>query len=896
MSIHRHTLAVISALVIASVPVSAQQAAIPDEFFTPYQETELRLPSVPLLMNDPYFSIWSPFDKLNDGTTRHWSDAEKAWDGLLRVDGVTYRWMGREHDCLLSAIAPMTDEEAWKARVTHTTPSGQWTTLDYDDSSWAVEQAAWGTVGEYPRVKNEWKATNSDIYIRRSVTLSADDLKRDLWVVFSHDDVFELYINGTRIVKTGETWLQGEKQQLTAAQKAALREGDNVIAAHCHNTTGGAYVDFGLYINTWQKKGDTTNARQLDVDVLATSTYYTFACGPVNLDVVFTAPMIIDDLDLLSTPINYISTRISSTDGQPHEVQLLIGTTPQMVVNEMTQPTRSTIVTENGTPYIRSGSVAQPILGRAGDLISIDWGYLYLPAANGQTLSIAPIADMQDSFVLTGTVPSTPDADITAANESQFPQLANVTDFGSVTDASTFIMVGYDEVYDIQYMKRNYRGYWARDGKTIFQAFDELREGYTDIMARCRALDATIYSDGLTSGNAHYAELLSGSYRHVIGAHKLFQDSAGHLLFFSKENNSNGCVNTVDLTYPSAPLFLIYHPDLVKAMMTSIFEYSLTNKWTKPFAAHDLGTYPHANGQVYGGDMPIEESGNMLILAGTLCRLQGYDTWQRRYYRITKRWADYLVENGADPAEQLCTDDFAGHWAHNCNLSIKAIMGIAAFADICRAKGDDELADQYLQKASEMAIRWEADARDGTSHYRLAFDRPDTWSQKYNMVWDKVWGTNLFPTDAMTKEIKYYRNRQKTYGLPLDSRSDYTKSDWICWTAAMSPDNSTFLKFIEPLYRYVHHTTSRVPLSDWYYTTNGQFVGFRARSVIGGHWMKVLADQFSTLTAMPSITPDQSSASAPSQSSVTYDLSGRPVNAPLTPGLYIRNGHKVLIR
>ena len=858
------------------------------DLFEPYKAIELRLPSVPLILNDPYLSIWSPYDRLTDGTTRHWCDAEKAWDGLLRVDGTTYRWMGTERDCLLTAIAPMTDETTWSGRVSHTTQSGTgWAAPDYDDSSWSVEEAAWGTAGEYPRVKHVWKDTNSDIYIRRTVTITAADLERELWVMFSHDDVFELFVNGTRIVRTGETWLQGEKQRLTDAQRALLHEGDNLIAAHCHNTTGGAYVDFGLYANTWQKVGDVTTATQTAVDVLATNTYYTFTCGPVEFSVVFTAPMIIDDLDLLSMPINYISTRVRSIDGQPHTCQLFIGTTPQMVVNEMTQPTVSTLVTENGTEYIKSGSVAQPVLGRAGDQITIDWGWLYIPAIDG-TVSIAPLGDMENAFLTTGA-PAASAKEVTTQNESQFPCLAYVHDFGTTADASSFMMVGYDEVYDIQYFKKNYKGYWARNGKTIFQAFDELRTGYADIMARCRAMDARIYDDGLASGNAHYAELLSASYRQVIAAHKLFEDDGGRLLFFSKENNSNGCVNTVDLTYPSAPLFLIYNYELQKAMMTSIFEYSLSGKWSKQFAAHDLGTYPHANGQVYGGDMPLEESGNMLTLAATICRMEGYGDWLKRYYRVCKRWADYLVKYGQDPAEQLCTDDFAGHWAHNCNLSIKAIMGVAGFAEILRQRGDEELAATYLQTAADMAAQWEADARDG-NHYRLAYDRAGTWSQKYNMVWDKMWGTNLFPNDAMTTETRYYRSRQNTYGLPLDSRADYTKSDWIMWTAAMAENDRAFIQFMEPLYRYVNTTTTRVPLSDWYDTKTGRWVSFRARSVIGGHWMKVLMDKFADLTA---ITSPKNPTSSPDE---YFDLAGRPVETLSAKGIYIVNGKKVLVR
>ena len=195
-----------------------------------------------------------------------------------------------------------------------------------------------------------------------------------------------------------------------------------------------------------------------------------------------------------------------------------------------------------------------------------------------------------------------------------------------------------------------------------------------------------------------------------------------------------------------------------------------------------------------------------------------------------------------DPENQLCTDDFAGHWAHNANLSVKAIMGIAGYSEMAKMLGFNDIADKYATIAKKMAVKWEEMANEG-DHYRLAFDREDTWSQKYNMIWDKMWNLNLFPNNVIGKEINYYLTKQNPYGLPLDSRKDYTKSDWIMWTAAMSSDQVTFEKFVDPLYKYINETVSRVPVSDWYDTKTAQMTGFKARSVIGGHWMKVLTDK-----------------------------------------------------
>lgn len=554
-----------------------------------------------------------------------------------------------------------------------------------------------------------------------------------------------------------------------------------------------------------------------------------------------------DDLDLLSTPVNYISYRVRSLDKKQHDVQMYVETTPQLAINELTQPTRSKVIRRNGINYVQAGTIDQPILARKGDGICIDWGYAYLAGNIGANtaVSLGNYYGMKNEFATKSSLLPT-QAECVTRRADQMPAMAYTDDLGEVgTDGkSGFLMLGYDDIYAIEYFYQPRMAYWKHDGKvSIFDAFERAKANYASVMERCRAYDEMILNDAEKAGGKEYSELCALAYRQVIAAHKLFKDADGNLLFFSKENNSNGCINTVDLTYPSAPLFLAYNPELQKGMMTSIFEYSASGRWNKPFPAHDLGTYPIANGQVYGGDMPIEEGGNMVVLAAAIAKVEGNADYAKKYWDLLTIWTDYLAEYGQDPENQLCTDDFAGHWAHNANLSVKAIMGVAAYSEMARMLGMDDVADRYAAKAKAMATKWEQMAREG-DHYRLAFDRENTWSQKYNMVWDKMWNLNLFPNNVIEKEISYYQTKlQNPYGLPLDSRKEYTKSDWIMWTAAMSSDKATFEKFISPVYKYANETVSRVPLSDWHHTDSGKFVGFKARSVIGGYWMKVLMDK-----------------------------------------------------
>lgn len=178
------------------------------------------------------------------------------------------------------------------------------------------------------------------------------------------------------------------------------------------------------------------------------------------------------------------------------------------------------------------------------------------------------------------------------------------------------------------------------------------------------------------------------------------------------------------------------------------------------------------------------------LCVAALCKAENSLEYAKKHQEILTGWADYLVSVGWDPENQLCTDDFAGHLAHNCNLAVKGILGIAAWAELLRGLGETEKADSYRKTALSLAETWKEKAFDG-DHYRLTFDGEGSWSLKYNLIWDKLLDLRIFDPKIAKTEVAYYLTRMNPYGIPLDSRCDYTKSDWEMWTVVLDVTRNT---------------------------------------------------------------------------------------------------------
>lgn len=582
------------------------------------------------------------------------------------------------------------------------------------------------------------------------------------------------------------------------------------------------------------------------VDITPTATEYYFENEKIGLKVRFLSPLLLDDLLLVSRPCTYVDFEVVKKIACEVKVDV-------QVSSDLVQQQKDALIgisfqqpEKNGRPAFQYGSLGRAMqtpLGSSGDHVTIDWGYVYLAAVKEDAKITYDVCGRQ----LCASMP---------------------------LEEEGCLILAYDDLISINYFGQWRKAYWTNEYETILDAIGAAFADKEEVCARAKKLDQDLTEKAERFGGNSYALLCTMSYRHAIAAHKLITDENGEILFLSKENDSNGCIGTVDVSYPSVPLFLLYNTEYVKGMLRPVFKFADCDFWDFDFAPHDVGRYPYAWGQVYGLDaakrihcnrtngavcpplyqypagtgildvrdqMPVEECGNMLILTAVVCDLDKSGEFARPHMDALKKWTKYLITYGADPGEQLCTDDFAGHMSHNVNLSAKAIMGIEAYARIAAMLGEEQEAAEYHQKAAEMAADWEKRALVG-DHYMLAFGKPETWSLKYNLIWDRYFGSKLFSEEVYEKELEYYIKKTNVYGTPLDSRREYTKSDWILWCVAMAKSKEQVQALIDPIAVYLQETTTRVPFSDWYETVKGTYCQFIARSVQGGLYMPLLME------------------------------------------------------
>jgi len=588
------------------------------------------------------------------------------------------------------------------------------------------------------------------------------------------------------------------------------------------------------------ESGVVSKIPQVSLDIRATRTTCGFANEEIAFSVTFLSPLLLDDLPLASRPLSFLQVK---TAKMPKEsVRYLFQVDETMVCHDG-DGIDGYVTEKEGICYGRMGKASQSPLSESGDKTTVNWGWCYLAGRKE-------------------------DSDIQFAKQSKILSIKLTPD----KKGQAFCALAYDQEYVIDYFGMLLHGYWHKKWPNMETAISSAFKNYKNTERKCTALDEKLERDALACISDDYALLCVMSYRLAIAAHQVALGPEGQLLCFSKENSSNGCIATVDVSYPSVPLFLLQGTECIKGMLEPIFKFAQRSVWNKGYAPHDVGRFPYATGQVYGLNdhsfrdrtdfqtmvyppfaeypasaevyddgmqMPVEECGNMLLMCAALVLKEQSADFLKGNISLLHLWTDYLVEHGLDPGNQLCTDDFAGHLAHNANLSIKAILGIEAFSLIRKYGNDVEESNEYHEIALRYAKEWER-LSNGKTHTVLNYGQEASWSLKYNMIWDYLFPRQLFSDAVKQEDASWYASQCNEYGIPLDSRKDYTKSDWTLWIVAMLKDESQRKDIVARVAHYIKDSETRIPFSDWYDTKSGDFVSFIARSVQGGIFMPLL--------------------------------------------------------
>jgi hypothetical protein len=588
-------------------------------------------------------------------------------------------------------------------------------------------------------------------------------------------------------------------------------------------------------------------AEQINLQVFPTRTAYEFQTGKVRVQLTFLTPDLPQDIGVLSRPVTYLTWQVSSTDGRAHQVEIYYDNSAELAVNTPDEEVTWTSKKAGNLDLLRMGTAAQPILARAGDFVRIDWGYVYASAPQNESprMVVLPGRRAIEEFVSSGALTSPMDTRMPRAANDRWPVMAVAFNLGTVKGetVSRHIILAYDEIYPIEYLHKRLRPYWQQSAPTISDLLASAERDYSSLSTRSRQFDESLMTDLSQVGGEQYAEVAAVAYRQAFGANKLAIGPDGSALMFLKEISSCGCAQTADVIYPESPILLLLNPKLLEDSLIPLLEYGRSEQWPYPYAPHDLGTYPMDNGREAAKmeSMPVEESGNMLLMIAGIAKAEGNGDFAQRYWPLLTKWADYLKTNGLDPGNQLCTDDFTGLLAHNANLSLKAIVALGGYAMMARMLGKTSVSGDFEHTAKEYAQKWLELAADG-DHTRLAFDQPGTWSEKYNLIWDRILGLNLFPASLAEEELAYYSKQSTPFGFPLDNRTAFTKLDWESWSAALAPSKEKFISMFAGAYGFTDRTPTRIPLSDWYWTTDGTQTGFQARAVVGGVYMEMLTD------------------------------------------------------
>ncbi|GAB7355712.1 hypothetical protein MBLNU459_g6411t1 [Dothideomycetes sp. NU459] len=486
-----------------------------------------------------------------------------------------------------------------------------------------------------------------------------------------------------------------------------------------------------------------------------------------------------------------------------------------------------------------------------------EWGNWYYATESVAGLTYSNgAADVtaRGAFIANGTLDNALNTDYRAINDA-YPVFAFSIDYGSIGSTpqeSTFTFTLAQE-QAIQFESgtnttTSVPSLWTSYFSNELDLVSFFYNDWTTALSTATALDAKVATDSIAVGGQDYLTITSLAVRQAFAATQLAGTTDTYYLFL-KEISSDGDIQTVDVIFPSMPIFLYLNPDLVRLLLDPIFVYTEAGNFANQYALHDLGFYPNAT-QAGVEVQQVEESGNMVIMTLAMAQRTGNTAYLSTHYKTLAQWTQYLIDDSLIPENQISTDDFAGSLANQTNLALKGIIGIKAMSQIANLTNNTADAANYSSIAEDYITKWQsyaiAPAVNGTNgslaHTTLNYGNDSSHGLLYNLWADALLNTNLVPKSVYQMQSDFYPTVNLKYGVPLDTRHSYTKADWETWCAAIAAP-STKQMFYSDIAEWINVTPTNRAFTDLYDAVTGDYPGinFVARPVVGGTFANIVA-------------------------------------------------------
>ncbi|KAI1462679.1 glutaminase A [Annulohypoxylon moriforme] len=571
--------------------------------------------------------------------------------------------------------------------------------------------------------------------------------------------------------------------------------------------------------------------------------------GKVEMNITFLTPVTPNDLKRQSLVFSYLEVAVSSLDGASHDVQLYADVSAEWASGAPDAIIEWNHNSADGVAYHQFYRQDQENLTETNQ--QANWGNWFWSTKDvqGLTWQIGEDTTVRGAFIDSGVLPNTQDSNYRAVN-NDWPVFGFANDLGSVgTDAvSTLYSIGMTQDGAISLLGEGsglttYPALWNSYFGSDIDAMTFFYNDYEESSSMATDLDNQVASDSIAAAGQNYLTLTSLSVRQTFGALQ-FTGTDSDPLVFLKEISSNSDIQTVDVIFPAMPLILYMNPTILNYLLKPLFLNQENGHYPNTNAIHDLGTFPVAKGYPDGSDepMPLEECGNMIIMVLAYAQKTGDNDYLKQHYTILKQWAGYLVDEALIPADQISTDDFAGSLANQTNLGLKGIIGLRAMSEISSLTGNTDDANSYLDTATSYISQWQGfglNTAANPPHATLSYGDNDSHGLLYNLYSNSLLNFGDFvPQSVYDMQSNFYPTVALEYGIPLDTRHTYTKTDWMMWCAAIASSDTrdTFIKLIAG---WIDSTPTNMALTDLYDASSGNYpsgLQFTARPVVGGHF------------------------------------------------------------